>query len=228
MSAYSRASSRALPSPALPARALRRVLALALATMLVLGAMTTLAGPARATNGALSATGTTAAAGAAGVAQGSSTVLAAAKKNKKKLTKKQRKAKRRKAALRKARKKVRRARNVAMRQRGDRYAYGASGPHAFDCSGLVHFAFRKAGFRNVPRTSGAQAHRARRIGRRAMRPGDLMFFTGSGGVYHVGVFIGRKGGTPRMVHASRPGTPVKVDRPWTNSWFPGTMRPRGA
>ncbi len=34
---------------------------------------------------------------------------------------------------------------VAEAQRGKRYAYGASGPSAFDCSGLVRYAYRLAG-----------------------------------------------------------------------------------
>jgi cell wall-associated NlpC family hydrolase len=52
---------------------------------------------------------------------------------------------------------VLRAKNIALGQLGDPYAYGAAGPHRFDCSGLVFFATHAAGFRGVPRTSGAQA-----------------------------------------------------------------------
>lgn len=34
---------------------------------------------------------------------------------------------------------------IAEQQRGKRYVYGASGPSAFDCSGLVRYAYTKAG-----------------------------------------------------------------------------------
>ncbi len=68
--------------------------------------------------------------------------------------------------------------------------YGAAGPGAFDCSGLTYYAFRHAGFGSIPRTSAAQSHFARHISRANMHRGDLMFFYGSGGVYHVGIFAG--------------------------------------
>ncbi|WP_162799380.1 C40 family peptidase [Nocardioides sp. 616] len=127
----------------------------------------------------------------------------------------------RRAVLRK----VGRAKGIALAQRGDRYVYGATGPNAFDCSGLVQFAYKRAGFPRMPRTSGAQAGHTRRIAKGAMRPGDLMFFANGGGVYHVGIFVGRgRGGVPLMVHSSRPGTPVGVSVPWTSSWFAGTVR----
>ncbi|WP_416953828.1 C40 family peptidase [Nocardioides sp. T5] len=80
------------------------------------------------------------------------------------------------------------ARNIAMAQRGDAYAYGAAGPSSFDCSGLIRYAYSRAGIA-VPRTSSAQAGAARRIAKKDMRPGDLMFFYGSGGVYHAAIFL---------------------------------------
>jgi cell wall-associated NlpC family hydrolase len=148
-------------------------------------------------------------------------------------TRAERKAKKRKKARVRARKaqqvvvrKVVRAKGIALAQRGDSYGYGATGPNSFDCSGLVQFAYSRAGFPGMPRTSGAQAGRTRRIAKTALRPGDLMFFANGGGVYHVGMFVGRgRGGVPLMVHSSRPGTPVSVSMPWTSSWFAGTVRP---
>lgn len=116
------------------------------------------------------------------------------------------------------------AKNIALRQLGDRYAWGSAGPNSFDCSGLIYFSARKAGIRNIPRTSSAQARHARRIPRSRLRPGDLMFFTGRGGVYHVGMFVGRRQGRPVMVHSPGSGKRVTRARPWTNSWFAGTLR----
>src|SRR5690242_11335872 len=48
---------------------------------------------------------------------------------------------------------VARAMSIAVAQRGKPYVYGASGPGAFDCSGLTSYAFHRAGFRAVPRTA---------------------------------------------------------------------------
>ena len=115
------------------------------------------------------------------------------------------------------------AKDIAMRQRGDAYAYGAAGPNRFDCSGLVFYSFRRAGFK-VPRTSGAQAGFTRRIAKKNMRSGDLMFFYGSGGVYHAAIFLKWSHGHAVMVHSPGSGERVKVAVPWTSSWFGGTLR----
>jgi cell wall-associated NlpC family hydrolase len=121
---------------------------------------------------------------------------------------------------------VQRAIRTAIAQRGDRYSYGAAGPSRFDCSGLTYYSFRRAGFKHIPRTSSAQAHFARHISRGSMKRGDLMFFTDGGGVYHVGVFVGWRHGKRAVLHAPYSGTRVRIDRVWTNSWFPGTLRGR--
>ena len=122
--------------------------------------------------------------------------------------------------------KIQEALAIAKRQQGDPYRWGAAGPDAFDCSGLVYFSTHKAGFRNVPRTSSAQSRYMRRIARDNMRPGDFVFFTGSSGVYHVGIYTGRTNGRRMIVSAPSTGSRVRIDPIWTNSWFPGTLRGR--
>ncbi len=115
------------------------------------------------------------------------------------------------------------AQQTAMAQRGDAYAYGAAGPNAFDCSGLIAYSYDRAGF-NLPRTSDAQAAATRRIAKEDMRPGDLMFFQSGGNVYHAAIFIGNENGHAMMVHAPGSGQRVTVAAPWTSSWFGGTLR----
>jgi len=122
--------------------------------------------------------------------------------------------------------KARKAKRVAANQLGDPYKYGADGPHRFDCSGLVYFAYRKAGYDRIPRSSSAQADHARRIKKRNLRRGDLMFFHDGGDVYHVGVFVGWRDGRRRMVHSPSTGKRVHVAKPWTTSWYAATMRRR--
>jgi cell wall-associated NlpC family hydrolase len=130
---------------------------------------------------------------------------------------------RKKLAARRLNNRIVSAERTAMAQRGDAYSYGSAGPNAFDCSGLVFYSYRRAGF-NVPRTSGAQAAYTRRISKQNMRPGDLMFFYGSGGVYHAAIFVGYQRGHAMMVHAPGSGQRVTVAAPWTSSWFAGTLR----
>jgi cell wall-associated NlpC family hydrolase len=113
--------------------------------------------------------------------------------------------------------------DVARNQRGDEYQYGADGPDAFDCSGLVEYSYEKRGIR-MPRTSDAQATKAERIPRSQMQEGDLMFFTDGGDVYHVGIFGGWDDGRRWMINASEEGEPVKSQVPWTGEWYPATVR----
>lgn len=118
---------------------------------------------------------------------------------------------------------VSRAAKVALQQIGDRYRYGAAGPSAFDCSGLMHYSFRRAGIK-IPRTSSAQARRAHRIPKQKLRRGDLMFFTNGGGVYHAAMFIKRDRRGVVMVHSPGSGQRVKRAHPWTSRWFAASLR----
>ena len=114
---------------------------------------------------------------------------------------------------------------VARHQIGDPYRYGSDGPGSFDCSGLTYFAMHKrSGFGHFPRTAAEQARFTHRIRRSHMRKGDLMFFTSGGHVYHVGIFDGWRHGHRLVLHAPYPGARVRVERVWTNAWFPGTTR----
>jgi len=86
---------------------------------------------------------------------------------------------------------------------GAKYRYGASGPNAFDCSGLVNWAYRSSG-KSLPRTSRAMSHVGTPVSKSALQPGDLVFFYG--GPSHVGIYIGNG----KVVHASNPRHPVKT------------------
>ena len=121
-------------------------------------------------------------------------------------------------------KRVKNALQVVKAQKGDPYQYGATGPSRFDCSGLIYYSYRKAGFTNVPRTSDGQASYADRISRKTMRKGDLMFFYSGSGVYHVAVFAGWSNGHRVMIHAPNSGGRVRTEKPWTGQWFAGTLR----
>jgi cell wall-associated NlpC family hydrolase len=106
-----------------------------------------------------------------------------------------------------------RALHVARAQTGDRYVYGATGPNAFDCSGLTAYAYRIATGKHLPHNSSAQQGSTRRISARAARPGDLVFFHHDGHVYHVAIYAGRH----TIIHAPYPGQRVKRERIWTSA-----------
>ena len=85
----------------------------------------------------------------------------------------------------------RRALAVAHSKLGHAYVFGADGPRKFDCSGLTHYSYARAGKR-IPRIADAQFHAARRIPRRHLRPGDLVFYHTHGHhgrVFHVGMYV---------------------------------------
>ncbi|MFF9338752.1 MULTISPECIES: NlpC/P60 family protein [unclassified Streptomyces] len=93
--------------------------------------------------------------------------------------------------------------SFARAQLGKPYVWGATGPSAYDCSGLTQAAWRAAGV-SLPRTTYTQINAGRRVSRSELAPGDLVFFYS--GISHVGLYIG--GG--QMIHAPRPGAPIRI------------------
>lgn len=71
--------------------------------------------------------------------------------------------------------------------KGKPYVWGAEGPDAFDCSGLVKYALEKAFGKSFPHYSGDQYSASRGV--KDPQIGDLVFF-GPGGRNHVGVYAG--------------------------------------
>ncbi|TXS37598.1 C40 family peptidase [Streptomyces sp. OR43] len=99
---------------------------------------------------------------------------------------------------------------------GKPYVWGATGPSSFDCSGLTQAAYRSAGV-SLPRTTYTQINAGQRVSRSELAPGDLVFFYS--GVTHVGLYIGNG----RMIHAPRPGAPVRI-APIDHMPFAGATR----
>ena len=95
-----------------------------------------------------------------------------------------------------------RAVQVALKELGKPYRYGALGPSTFDCSGLTKFAYGAVGI-SLPHSAAAQYQSGRRVNRNQLQPGDLIFWRGLG---HVGLYIGNG----KMVHAPRTGEVVTI------------------
>lgn len=93
---------------------------------------------------------------------------------------------------------------LSTEQLGKPYLWGASGPNAFDCSGLVCYIFAQAGIR-LPRVTYSQARVGRPVAREELAPGDLVFFRKNA---HVGIYLG--GGC--YVHAPCRGEVVKISK----------------
>jgi hypothetical protein len=85
---------------------------------------------------------------------------------------------------------------IAKRQVGDPWRHGATGPRAFDCSGLVTYAYKYAGdLKTIGKGKQRSARalyryfKARGLASRSNpRPGDLVIW---GGGTHVGIYLGK-------------------------------------
>jgi cell wall-associated NlpC family hydrolase len=97
----------------------------------------------------------------------------------------------------------------ALSELGKPYIFGASGPAAYDCSGLMVAAWA-AGGQALSRTTYSQIHDGTAAIEAQLAPGDLVLTPGSDGTLaspgHVGMFIGRG----LVVEAPHTGDVVKV------------------
>jgi cell wall-associated NlpC family hydrolase len=96
------------------------------------------------------------------------------------------------------------AMQAALTRIGSPYVWAAAGPSAFDCSGLVQWAFQQAGV-FLPHSSYALAAGGQPVSLDQMQPGDVV--TQYSDASHVGIYIG----DGLMVHASTYGIPVRVE-----------------
>ena len=80
------------------------------------------------------------------------------------------------------------------------YVWGAEGPNAFDCSGLVKWCYAKAG-KSLPHSSSALSGCGTRVSIANAQPGDILWRPG-----HVGIYVG--GG--KYIHAPHSGDVVRV------------------
>lgn len=101
---------------------------------------------------------------------------------------------------------------AAAAQAGKPYVYGATGPSAFDCSGLTGWAYAAVGI-HLPRTSGAQAAVMTRVS--DPMPGDLVYMPG-----HIGIYAGNG----QMWHAPHTGDVVRLTTIWTTNVVYGRVR----
>jgi peptidoglycan DL-endopeptidase CwlO len=74
----------------------------------------------------------------------------------------------------------------ALTRRGYPYVWGAAGPYAFDCSGLVVWSYDQIGI-HLEHYTGDLWNEGIHVSRGQLEPGDLLFFYG---LDHVGIYIG--------------------------------------
>ena len=106
--------------------------------------------------------------------------------------------------------------NHALTRIGDPYVWAAAGPSAFDCSGLVMWAYDQVGI-HLMHFTGDQWNEGEHIPRSELQPGDLVFFYPT--ISHVGLYVGNG----LMVDAPSAGQDVQIQPvAWGN--FVGAVR----
>ncbi|MGB2991809.1 MAG: C40 family peptidase [Paenisporosarcina sp.] len=88
--------------------------------------------------------------------------------------------------------------SAANKVMGTKYVYGGTTTKGFDCSGFIGYVYKKVGVK-LPRTSGAMYKTGKKVSKKNLKTGDLVFFNTSGkGVSHAGIYIGKG----KFVHSS--------------------------
>jgi cell wall-associated NlpC family hydrolase len=107
---------------------------------------------------------------------------------------------------------------LASLQKGKPYVYGAEGPYAFDCSGLVQYVFKQLG-RFLPRTAQQQFATSVRVPQAGKQPGDLIFFGTPNNITHVAIYAGNG----YVWSAPETGRTVSLVPIWTSTYYVGRV-----
>jgi len=111
---------------------------------------------------------------------------------------------------------------AAVSRVGMPYVWGAAGPTAFDCSGLVQWSLAQAGVA-MPRVAADQARTGPAVPVSRLQPGDLLFYhtdpTAPGYISHVAIYLGKG----LMIQAPEPGMDVQIVPVDLGSGFAGAV-----
>jgi peptidoglycan DL-endopeptidase CwlO len=101
-----------------------------------------------------------------------------------------------------------RAIQYALGEVGTPYVWGATGPNAYDCSGLMLRAYESAGI-TLPRVARQQYWAGAQLPVRQAQPGDLLFWgydtSNPDSIHHVAMYLGNG----RMVEAANQTVPLR-------------------
>ena len=113
----------------------------------------------------------------------------------------------------------------AMGLLGVAYRYGGTSANTgFDCSGFVRNVYADALGLVLPRVARDQANATKKIEKKELRPGDLVFFNTMRRTFsHVGIYLGEG----KFIHSPRSGAKVRIESMNTKYWsarFNGARR----
>lgn len=100
------------------------------------------------------------------------------------------------------------------------YASGGSTPKGFDCSGFTRYVYGHFDG-SLPHSSASQYGYGVAVEKSALQPGDLVFFSKSSRISHVGIYVG--GG--KFIHSPQPGQSVEISSfSYSNMHYAGAVR----
>ena len=100
---------------------------------------------------------------------------------------------------------------TAMKLHGSPYRSGAKGSDSFDCSGFVHYVYKKSGI-ILPVSTDRLIREGGEVPRDQVQPGDLVFFKIKSEL-HVGIMVNRR----EFIHASK-SRGIAMDDIGANYW----------
>ena len=109
---------------------------------------------------------------------------------------------------------------------GKKYVWAATGPKAYDCSGFLQEVFYFNGI-DLPRTSYEMVKVGKRVKKKNLREGDLIFLKSkkTNKVNHVAMIYSTKGKRVMIIHASKSfGKIVITPLSWYNSTYYSARR----
>ncbi|WP_051585855.1 C40 family peptidase [Caldanaerobius polysaccharolyticus] len=112
--------------------------------------------------------------------------------------------------------------DIAKQYLGTPYVYGGTSPAGFDCSGFVQYVFKQAGI-SIERTASAQYSGGTYVSSNDLMPGDIVFFSTSGGnPTHEGIYIGNN----QLIHmsSSKQKAVISDFSGWFRQYYIGARR----
>ena len=105
--------------------------------------------------------------------------------------------------------------NTAIKYLGAPYKWGATGPNAFDSSGLIWSTYKNNGI-TLPRVSFDMYNVGEPISKEELLPGDVVFFQGyKKGPSHATIFAGEG----RFIHSPSAGKTVSIDKLLNDKYY---------
>lgn len=89
----------------------------------------------------------------------------------------------------------------AKKHLGTPYKWAGNQPGGFDCSGFTSYVLARSG-QVLPRRSSDQYAKSKKLKRKNVQTGDLIFFSNGSGISHVGIITSKKGEPLQMIHSS--------------------------